>query len=216
MFNNILLDNKVDIDVCPPGFYRSKDRQFDCNIYDANDSEKKFEIYGLSSGSFDFSSWQDAWKSYNAGQNYDLNSLITKSMTYQFDSISLEITINIGFDINDRKTKPDSRLDNDYLGNSIPDNDTAIPGPFQNIKEGENKLTLWNGFRPLAEYELPYTTTTTVNEPIDKDYSVKVYPNPTNGKLFIMTNNSFRPYESFCFYLPLIADGFHPVSLYPG
>ena len=189
-FNNILLDNKVHIDVYPPDFYRSADRQFDFNIYEAEDSEKKFEIYGLSPGSFNFSSWQNAWKSYNNGQNCDLYSLITENITYQIDSISLGMTINIGFDINDRKTKQHSNLDIDYSGNTIPTDGTAIPGPFQNMKEGENKLILWNGLRPLAKYELPYnSTTTTVNKPIHTDHEIKVFPNPTSGQLYLKINS---------------------------
>ncbi|MGV8138845.1 MAG: right-handed parallel beta-helix repeat-containing protein [Mangrovibacterium sp.] len=154
-FNNIFLDNKVHVDVCPPNYYRSTDRQFDYNIYDGNESEKKFGIYTVSSGSFNFTSWQNISKSYNAGKNADLNSLLTKSISYQFNSSKLELEVNIGFDMNARKTKPHSKQDFDYYGNPIPDGPTAVPGPFQNLKEGLNKMKLWNGLRPLAEYELP-------------------------------------------------------------
>ena len=162
-FNNIFLDNKIHVDVCPPDYYRSTDRQFDFNIYEANNSDKKFEFYNLSPGSFDFTSWQNAWKSYNHGMNSDLNSLVTKSISYQFNPSSLELTLNLVIDITDRKTKPHSKLDNDYYENPIPNDSSALPGPFQNLKEGLNKMKLWNGLRPLAEYELPYGFSTAVN-----------------------------------------------------
>lgn len=156
-FNNIFLDNKVHVDVCPPDYYRSTDRQFDFNIYEADSSEKKFKIYDLSPGSFDFTSWQNVWKSYNAGKNADLNSLVTKGIGYQFNSSSMELEVNIGFDISSQKNRPHSKLDNDYYGNPVPDDSTAVAGPFQNLKEGANKMKLWNGLKPLAEYGLPYS-----------------------------------------------------------
>lgn len=155
-FNNILLNNKIHVDICSPDFYRSADRQFDYNIYDAESSEKKFGILGSSPESFDFSSWQDKWESYNNGQNCDLNGLVTKGISYQFNESSLKLMMNIDLDAHDLNSIPNPQLGKDYLGNNIPDNGTAIPGPFQDLKEGRIEIKLWKGLAPLSEYQMPH------------------------------------------------------------
>lgn len=180
-FNNILIGNKIHMDVYPPDYYRSADRQFDFNIYEASDAENKFEIFNLSPFSFDFSGWQNAWKLYNNSSNSDLNSLITKNISFQFNPITLETTITIGFNLDDTDTKSHSKLDVDYYGNRIPNDLSAVPGPFQNLKQGQNPIKLWNGLKPLAEYEMPYQINTSINRANYVETQITVYPSPTSG-----------------------------------
>ena len=46
--------------------------------------------------------------------------------------------------------KPINGIDNDFFGNPMPDN--PLPGPFQNLKKGENHYVFW----PIAEIHLEH------------------------------------------------------------
>jgi len=46
-------------------------------------------------------------------------------------------------------------IDKDFFGKPIPKNGRAIPGPFQNLKQGVITFRVWDGLPLLAQGELP-------------------------------------------------------------
>ncbi len=141
-FNNIFIGNNKHIAVEAPDHFKSSDRRFDYNVYDASPSQDKFDIlHGTSTSNF--SDWQNAWDSYNNGTDYDANATLTSDLSYSFDHSNFELTINAFFDISSLRIRQHDSLSTDYLGAIIPNDTMAIPGPFQNLVQGSNFIDLW-------------------------------------------------------------------------
>jgi hypothetical protein len=179
--------------IYPPDFYNSTDRRFDYNIYQAGTTQKKFRIlYTL----YTFSEWQSKWSNYNAAVNYDLNSRLTSQLSCSYDSATLSMQINPGAEYFLPKTMVYPNIDKDFLGLPIPTDGSALPGPFQNLKQENNQLKLWNGLRPLVEYEMPYSgIPTAINEPFAFQNQLKVYPNPTTGNFRIQIKSLYPIFD---------------------
>lgn len=180
-FNNLFMGNTKHIDVCPPDFYRSADRQFDFNLYLNTETDFKFEVYGVSPGLYKFDDWKDIWSSYNGGENAEANSQLTVDMSYQFDEDNFQLKINSVHDLTSQKTAPHTKVNEDYFGESVANDSSAIVGPFQGLKNGDNILSLWDGLRSIAEGELPYEWTSYVlNVSAEQKPVMNVYPNPAS------------------------------------
>jgi hypothetical protein len=192
-FNNVLFNCAVNMAIYPPDFYNSTDRRFDYNIYQAGTTQKKFRIlYTL----YTFSEWQSKWSNYNAWVNYDLNSRLTSQLSCSYDSATLSMQINPGAEYFLPKTMVYPNIDKDFLGLPIPTDGSALPGPFQNLKQENNQLKLWNGLRPLVEYEMPYSgIPTAINEPFAFQNQLKVYPNPTTGNFRIQIKSLYPIFD---------------------
>lgn len=46
-------------------------------------------------------------------------------------------------------------LDRDFLGAAVPQDNRAMPGPFQNLKKGTNIVRVWDGLPLLENGQLP-------------------------------------------------------------
>lgn len=165
-YNNVLLNCTGLIDAYPPDIYnvapynyQSSDRRYDYNLYQAVAADKKFKIETVSSVSF--SDWQTKWQSYNSSLNCDLNSKLT-STACVIDTTKLLLLINAGSDYLTSRTFAHASMDKDFLGNTLKNDGTAIPGPIQNLKSGINQISLWNGLPLLPIYAYPYSNTTHV------------------------------------------------------
>lgn len=153
-FNNVFLDCKSLFSICSADYYRSSDRRFDYNVYQANETDKLFKINENSKDSITFTDWKARWNDYNKGEYYDKNSLILKAISYKFTEDSMRLKIIIPREYLLSKTVHDTRLYTDFLNDSIKKD--ALPGAIQSLKEGINELNLWNGIKPLKNNEYPY------------------------------------------------------------
>ena len=189
-FNNVLISCATNMGIYPPDFYRSEVRQFDYNIYQENSGEKKFKLlYSM----YNFNDWKAQWSKYNASFNADLNSILNNQLSCVFDSANLKIQMNVNDAFFLPKTKSHSKVREDFFGQTIPADGSGLPGPFQNLKQGHNNLNLWNGLRPLAEYEMPHKDiNTAMVESFRLKKQLKVYPNPTSGILYFQTESAFN------------------------
>lgn len=189
-FNNVLISCATNMGIYPPDFYRSEVRQFDYNIYQENSGEKKFKLlYSM----YNFNDWKAQWSKYNASFNADLNSILNNQLSCVFDSANLKIQMNVNDAFFLPKTKSHSKVREDFFGQTIPVDGSGLSGPFQNLKQGQNNFNLWNGLRPLAEYEMPHKDINTgMVESFRLRKHLKVYPNPTSGILYLQTESAFN------------------------
>jgi hypothetical protein len=71
---------------------------------------------------------------------------MTQGSTVSIDLQTSTIYLNLTFDPSSVGSQPVDGLDGDFLGSPIPQDGSAVPGPFQNLKKGENVITgLWSG-----------------------------------------------------------------------
>ncbi len=187
-FNNVLINCGTNMGIYPPDFYRSQVRQFDYNIYQENSEGKKFKLlYTM----YNFKDWKAQWSLYNASSKADLNSILNNQLSCDFNSVNLAIQLNVNDAFFLPKTQFHSKVNEDFFGHPIPAGGSGIPGPFQNLKQGQNNLNLWNGLRPLAEYEMPYDINTSVSQLIEGETQITVYPNPCPGNLRLQIKSPF-------------------------
>ena len=97
--------------------------------------------------------WRAFWIAH--GQPNDWGSITSEGMRVEYDPKSLELSLIVPFDPEKVGATIDVRLKSDFFGASLPADGTARPGPFQDLKRGENRYRLWNGLRLLGEGELP-------------------------------------------------------------
>jgi len=188
-FNNVLINCGTNMGVYPPDFYRSEVRQFDYNIYQEDPEEKRFKIlYTM----YSFNDWKAQWSNYNASSNADLNSILNNQLSCIYDSVNLTIQLNVNAEFFLPKTKSHPSIGKDFFGQPVLNDGSALPGPFQNLNQGQNQLSLWDGLKPLAEYEMPYDDiNTSLKETFRSENQWKVYPNPTSGILHLELGSTF-------------------------
>jgi hypothetical protein len=76
-------------------------------------------------------------------------------MTATYEEGSLELTILMPLEPSRIGSSNHHQVDLDFLGNAVPQDGTAIPGPLQTLRKGENVIRVWSGLPLLAEGELP-------------------------------------------------------------
>lgn len=174
-YNNVILNSTSLINAYPPDYYFSSNRRFDYNIYHATATQNKFNVMGVS-GTQLFSGWQTYWKLKNANANYDFNSKLTTGLSYTIDTDQLTLDLVVNADFLNSTTAPYPQfLTVDYTKNTIKGDGTALPGPFQNLAVGSNKISLWNGLKPLGIYVNRYETTTSIEKkPLYEDTSIQL------------------------------------------
>jgi parallel beta-helix repeat protein len=171
-YNNIILNSKAMVNAYPPDYYLSTNRRFDYNIYHATSTQKKFNVM-TGADSLYFSGWQTYWKIKNANANYDYNSKITSGLSYSIDLDKLTLDLNVDANFISSKSFPYSQfLDVDYNDSVIKSDGTALPGPFQNLVAGSNKISLWKGVKPLGIHEKLHDTTTDINKHRTEDNNI--------------------------------------------
>ncbi|MBD3345419.1 MAG: hypothetical protein GF401_10195 [Chitinivibrionales bacterium] len=88
-----------------------------------------------------FSEWQAYWA--NNGTANDQNSIISSECKAAYNLLSNELTITIDYDPSSLSSQPVAGLDTDILGNAIPQDGTADPGPIQGLSKGVHTFQLW-------------------------------------------------------------------------
>jgi len=155
-FNNVLLKCGLLATVCQPDFYRSSDRRFDYNLYNATESDKLFKIKYASTEPINFKTWKDRWRVFNNDTFSDQNSSLITDLNYELNTDALILKLTIPDEYLMAKSLPYQKVDTDFFGQSLPKDGSALPGPFQRLTKGENVINIWNGMKPLAIYELPF------------------------------------------------------------
>ena len=194
-YNNVLLKCKGLVDAYPPNIYNvapynytSSDRRFDYNLYQASSSNKKFKLETVDS--LYLSGWQTYWKSYNTSANYDLNSKLISTTTYTINTTLLTLQMNVGADYIAAKTFAYGGMDNDFFGNTLKNDGTALPGPFQNLTVGINQISMWSGLKPLDVYVKPYDTIVTDTGNVIDSNELKMYSSSVDKKIHIEFKSS--------------------------
>jgi parallel beta-helix repeat protein len=173
-YNNVILNSKAVVNAYPPDYYLSSNRRFDYNIYNATSTQKKFNVM-TGADSLYFSGWQTYWKIKNANANYDYNSKITSGLSYNIDldKLTLDLIVDANF-MSSKSFAYSQFLDFDYNDRVIKSDGTALPGPFQNLVAGSNKISLWKGIKPLGIYEKLHDTTTNINKHRTEDNNIQL------------------------------------------
>ncbi len=185
IYNNIFVNHRVMMDINYPS-HRSGPQRLDHNIYDASTEERTFIInnasdkpspwspkefyemvrkevdkgnptplHGGSKVGMTLNEWQTFWAHH--GLKNDQNSVTKKGMVVSYDQTKLKLTIRLTFDPSDIGSIKYEKIKMDYEGNLIPKDGSAIPGPFQNLRKGNNIFNIWDGLPLLKKGELPIT-----------------------------------------------------------
>ncbi len=178
-YNNIQIGSKDVYSINYPA-YLSGEQRFDGNVYDALEKSKVFLI-NPASGTDDlfkndtlvtrviadiedsgllisdikrdriaqltFSEWKKFWKKHSGF--YDQNSILSAGNIVSYDPENFELKLYIDFDPASLKTLNYPELDYDYQGNKI--TERSIPGPFQNLKKGLNRIVVWDGRQSVID-----------------------------------------------------------------
>jgi hypothetical protein len=97
--------------------------------------------------------WQSFWQKH--GLANDQHSVLHAGMSVSYDPESHEVTMAIPFDPSRLGSTDHEFMDNDFWGDTVPQNGRALPGPFQNLEQGENVFCVWNGLPVIEAGELP-------------------------------------------------------------
>ena len=97
--------------------------------------------------------WKAFWTTHK--QQNDLHSVTRKGITVSYDQDTLELILNVPFELADIGSTNHEKIDNDFGGKQVVQDGTALPGPFQSPRKGENVFKVWDGLPLLEEGELP-------------------------------------------------------------
>ncbi len=100
-----------------------------------------------------FKQWKAFWNSHNF--DVDRNSILVSGNNVAYRPESRELIMDISFEPTSVGSKNHARMDLDYFGNNIPQDSSALPGPFQTLKKGVNKFVVWKGLPIIGRGELP-------------------------------------------------------------
>jgi hypothetical protein len=178
-FNNIQIGSRDIFSINYPD-YLSGEQRFDGNVYDARENSRVFLVNPASgtnalfkndslytrvisdigetgvlisnirrdnNAQLMFSEWQKFWKSHTS--YYDQNSMLSSGNMVYYEPDNFEIKLYIDFDPESLKTSNHPTLDYDYQGNKF--TETIIPGPFQNLKKGLNRIVVWDGRQSVID-----------------------------------------------------------------
>ena len=183
LYNNLFINHKVMTDINYPS-HRSGPQRLDHNVYDAGSGERAFIInsasdrpspwkpdqffklvkgevgsdgpIALSGGgkvALTLDEWRRFWKKH--GLENDAHSVTKKGIKVFYRQESLELKITMPFDPERIGSTNHSWMDMDFMGQAVPQDQSAVPGPVQGMKEGVNTFKVWKGLPLLAEGELP-------------------------------------------------------------
>jgi hypothetical protein len=96
----------------------------------------------------DFGAWKTFWAKH--GFTNDKNSMMASGNTVSYDRASQTLKLHMTFDPGNAGSKAQKTVTGDFFGRRVPADGTAAPGPFQNLKKGDNVFKIWNGI-PIPE-----------------------------------------------------------------
>jgi hypothetical protein len=101
--------------------------------------------------------WRAFWGKH--GLNNDRHSTTQRGMSVSYDPVNGELSITVPFLPSTVGSTDHRWIDDDFFGAPVPQDGQAIPGPFQNLKQGVNTFRVWDGLPLLGPGQLPETTT---------------------------------------------------------
>jgi hypothetical protein len=184
LFNNLFVNHKdgVMLDVCYPA-HRGGPQRFDHNVYDAKPAARAFRINSASDVpspwqadeffalvkkdvgagapeaidggkkvALTLDEWRAFWKTH--GEENDGGSAIREGTIVTYDEKSFTLKITLPFDPSETGSVEHAKVERDFFGKALP-GEKALPGPFQNLRKGENSFRIWDGLPLLGKGELP-------------------------------------------------------------
>jgi hypothetical protein len=106
--------------------------------------------------------WQKFWQVHEVAA--DINSFISQNSSASYNREKYTLTLTIDFDPALIGSVNHTKAGRDFIDSPIPQNGNALPGPFQNLKEGINTYSVWNGIPILESGQLPSSDVTSVPE----------------------------------------------------
>ncbi|MBL7040793.1 MAG: hypothetical protein ISR77_19320, partial [Pirellulaceae bacterium] len=97
--------------------------------------------------------WRVFWQKH--GLANDRHSVLQRGMSVSYAPESHELTVVVPFDPSTVGSTNHKSVDNDFRGSPVPQDGHALPGPFQNLKQGKNVFRVWDGLPVLAKGCLP-------------------------------------------------------------
>ena len=114
-----------------------------------------------------FAEWQKFWQVHEVAA--DNNSYISQNSTASYNRETYTLTLTIDFDPALIGSINHTKAGKDFIDLPIPQNGKALPGPFQNLKEGINNYVVWKGIPILKSGQLPSSDVTSVPEKKTED-----------------------------------------------
>ena len=164
--------------------HRSGPQRLNHNIYDADQDERTFlinsysdrpspwkpneffklvkddigigkpkPINGGSKVAMTIKEWQRFWLKH--GEKNDTKSILTKGMSVNYNESKNELVVNMPSGIAFPGSTNYEKIKSDYHNQVVPQNGTAVPGPFQSLKAGKNVFNIWKGLPLMPRGQLP-------------------------------------------------------------
>ncbi|MDA0813215.1 MAG: right-handed parallel beta-helix repeat-containing protein [Verrucomicrobia bacterium] len=183
LFNNLFINHKVMLDINYPA-HKSGPQRINHNVYDTTEEARAFVINRASDEpspwepaaffemvqrdlpsrapaavpgggkvALTLSEWRAFWAKH--GQQNDTKSITREGIVVSYDPSTLELQLTVPFDLGTMGSTPHPRMDRDFDGKTVPQDGTALPGPFQSLQSGSNTYKIWHGLPLLDEGELP-------------------------------------------------------------
>lgn len=118
--------------------------EIDRTLGDESPGADAFSVPFKTRATLTHAEWKTYWSRIGAGLS-ERSLLVPHGDTVKLDTTTFTLTVTIPFEPSSVGARALSELDNDFFGNPIPDDGTAVPGPFQNLKKGRNTFTVWTG-----------------------------------------------------------------------
>jgi hypothetical protein len=118
-----------------------------------DDSPGRAAIDGGSRATLTLAEWRTFWRKH--GLRNDQHSVAQRGMIVAYDPESCELTVTIPFEPGTVGSTNHQGMDTDFWGVPLPQDGSAKPGPFQNLKKGTNVFRVWDGLPLLKAGSLP-------------------------------------------------------------
>lgn len=102
-----------------------------------------------------FERWRQFWKKH--GVDNDAASVLDDASYAKFDPATQEVVVSVSVQPANVGAAENAQVKAEFFGRNAGADDSVetIPGPFQNLVKGENRMKVWNGLPILAEGRLP-------------------------------------------------------------
>ncbi len=183
LYNNLFVNHKTMLDINYPS-HRSGPQRLDHNVYDAARGRRAFIVnsaadkpvpwrpdeffklvrdelgadgpVALGGGAkvaLTLDEWRRFWKGH--GLVNDTHSVAREGMVVSYHQDSLELKITMPFDPTTIGSTNHRWIDKDFMGELVPQDKAALPGPIQTLQKGVNVFKIWRGLPLLAEGQSP-------------------------------------------------------------
>lgn len=140
----------------------SDDEFFDLIREDLDDAHNLEQIAGDGFAKLTFDQWRQFWRRHSAA--WDAHSRLYPTASAAFDRATQTVAVTMPEDIESWSTKSLESPTADFFGKQRSLDAAAPPGPFAELRPGENRFEVWDGLPLLAAGELPRKSWTSALE----------------------------------------------------